>query len=115
MYLNFLILMSVYAAFPSREDKTLVEGAQSVKLQGWMRRRGDLGCALPRLQKLVPGCQDKWRLLLSAVVFSFIQPSKRTPFRGGLVDGRRRRRSRVDGEGRGGVWPTIVTPIGKEV
>lgn len=43
------------------------------------------------------GCQAEWRLLLCAVVFSFIQPSKRTPFRGGLEDGRRR--SRRHGEG----------------
>lgn len=54
------------------------------------------------------GCQAEWRLLLCAVVFSFIQPSKRTPFRGGLEDGRRRRR-------RSSIRSSIVTPIGMEV
>ena len=50
---------------------------------------------------------EEWRLVLSALVFSSIQPSKSTPFRGGLVDGRRR-------SGRGVGCTTILTPIGME-
>lgn len=69
--------------------------------RGSAQREGRMGetwgCSPSGLQTLVPGCQAEWRLVLSAVVYSLIQPSKRTPFRGGLVDGRRR--SAVSGRG----------------
>lgn len=95
---------------PQKRTRPWSMGAQLQREDEEGKGGGRLGMCAPRRLWLVPGCGAEWRLLFSVVVFSFIQPSRRTPFRGGLVDGRRR--STVEG---GGGRPTIVTPTGMEV
>lgn len=61
----------------------------------------DSGREDPQLRRFVPGCQPKWRLLSSHRCLASHNLQNAHPFAEVSEDGRRRRRSRVEGEGDG--------------
>lgn len=78
----------------AQEDKTLVGGSAQREVGGgktW-------GVLHPGSRSFTRVVKPSGDCFLSVLVFSFVQPSKCTPFRGGFEE-ERRRWSRVEGEG----------------
>lgn len=71
----------------AQEDKTLVGGSTQREVEG-----ETLGVLHPGSRSFTRVVKPSGDCFFCVVVFSFVQPSKRTPFRGGFEDGRRWRR-----------------------
>lgn len=103
-FLTLMSLKTVLAVRPGGQDLGRTRSAQ---------RKGeeeDFGRLSPSWLLALCGVPNTSGGCLSVLpVFSFAQPSKRTPFCGGFEDGRRR------WDGRGGRWCALAPPTGEEV